>query len=232
MRNSGLGKKILILVCILAVPGFLYYLLTVGGKNRYKGLQFFGPKHLSGAYHTFHGEKIPDTVYHKLPDFKLTDQDGSPVTLKTFEGKVFVVNFFYTGCPDVCTTINGNVKRLADSYAKNKMLKFVTITVDPQRDDPKALKAYATKYRGAAGKWMFLTGDTTQVYNLARKGFLVNALKVNSNEFIFSDKLILIDAEKRIRGYYSGTSTAETTKLYNEIKVQIAEELRKIKAPN
>ncbi|RYZ98075.1 MAG: SCO family protein, partial [Sphingobacteriaceae bacterium] len=115
---------------------------------------------------------------------------------------------------------------------KNTMLKFVTITVDPEHDKPEALNAYAAKYGATAGKWLFLTGDTTQVYNLVRKGFLVNALKVNKTEFVFSDKLILIDADKRIRGYYSGTSTADVTKLYNEIKVQISEELRKIKSPN
>ncbi|RYZ99406.1 MAG: SCO family protein [Sphingobacteriaceae bacterium] len=229
MRNSGLGKKIMILVLILAVPGFLYYLLTVGGKNRYKGLQYFGPKHLSGTFHTFHGNKIPDTVYHKLPDFKLTDQNGNTVTPANLEKKIFVAGFFYTGCPKLCTQTNANMQLLAQRYAKNKMVTFVSITVNPEHDRPKELKAYAAKYNVPADKWLFLTGDTASVYNLARNGFLVNAVKIDDKQFIFNGKLVLIDAEKHIRGYYDGTSAAEVNKLTDEIKVQIAEELRKIK---
>lgn len=233
MRNSGLGKKLIILVLILAVPGFLYYLLTVGGKNRYKGLNYFGPKSLSGTFHKFHGEKIPDTTYHALPDFKLTDQNGKEVSISDFDKKIFIASFFYTGCPDVCQTINDNVRKLALNYRKNDMVYFLSISVDPQHDRPEILKQYAEKYKGVpAGKWLFLTGDTSSVYNLARNGFLVNALKVSDKEFVFSDKLVLIDANKHIRGYYTGTSAPEVNKLNDEIKVQIAEELRKIKAAN
>ncbi|MCC8410847.1 SCO family protein [Mucilaginibacter sp. UR6-1] len=233
MRNSGLGKKLIILVLILAVPGFLYYLLTVGGKNRYKGLNYFGPKKLSGTFHKFHGEKIPDTTYHTLPQFKLTDQDGKEVSTNDFDKKIFVASFFYTGCPDVCKSINDNVRKLALNYRKNDMVYFLSISVDPQHDTPGILKQYAEKYKDVpAGRWLFLTGDTASVYNLARNGFLVNALKVNDKEFIFSDKLVLIDADKHIRGYYTATSAPEVNKLNDEIKVQIAEELRKIKAPN
>ncbi|GAA4927007.1 SCO family protein [Mucilaginibacter defluvii] len=233
MRNSGLGKKLIILVLILAVPGFLYYLLTVGGKNRYKGLNYFGPKKLSGTFHKFHGEKIPDTTYHQLPNFSLTDPNGKAVTTADFDKKIFVASFFYTGCPEVCTTINDNLRKLALNYRKNNMVYFLSISVNPQQDRPEVLKDYAARYKDVpAGKWLFLTGDTASIYNLARKGFLVNALKVNDKEFVFSDKLILIDADKHIRGYYTGTSAPEVNKLNDEIKVQIAEELRKIKAPN
>ncbi|MCD8742364.1 SCO family protein [Mucilaginibacter roseus] len=233
MRNSGLGKKLIILVLILAVPGFLYYLLTVGGKNRYKGLNYFGPKTLSGTFHKFHGKKIADTTYHQLPAFSLTDQNGEAVTTADFEKKIFVASFFYTGCPEVCKSINDNIRKLALNYRKNDMVYFLSVSVNPEQDKPEVLKEYALRYKDVPpGKWLFLTGDTASIYNLARKGFLVNALKVNDKEFVFSDKLILIDADKHIRGYYTGTSAPEVNKLNDEIKVQIAEELRKIKAPN
>jgi protein SCO1 len=84
MKNGRALKKILILVIVLAVPGFLYYLLTAEGKNRYKPLPIFGPKRLAGTYHHVKGRNIPDTLYHTLPDFSLTDQNGDPVTAKTF----------------------------------------------------------------------------------------------------------------------------------------------------
>jgi protein SCO1/2 len=231
MSKISPTKKVLILVMILALPGFLYYLLNAKGKNRYKPLPYFGPKVLSGTSHKFHGEVIPDTTYHKLPDFKLIDQNGDTVTSKSLGDKIFIANFFYTNCPSVCNTINKNVKALLNDYAKNKMFCFVSITVDPERDSVAALNKYAQNFKPPGIQWLFLTGDTATIYPLARKGFLVDAVKVSDNDFIYSDKLILIDKQKHVRGYYSGTSTKDITKLNDEIKVMIAEELRKIDKP-
>src|ERR1700761_8367018 len=113
MGKLSLIKKILILVLILALPGFLYYLLTVKGKNRYHSLAKFGPKEIAKTTHRVKGKDVPDTIYHTLSDFKLTDQDGKEVSLKTFDDKIFIVNFFYTNCPNICTTINANMDSLS-----------------------------------------------------------------------------------------------------------------------
>ncbi len=231
MKKAGIFKKISILVLVLVVPGFLYYLLTSQGKNRYKPLPIFGPKLLAKTTHRIKGKNIPDTIFHILPDFKLTDQNGKPVSLKTFDDKIFVVGFFYTHCPDVCKLMNKNISFLDSIYAKNKMVDFVSITVDPERDSVEVLKNYTKNFKPLSAKWLFLTGDTSSIYNLARKGFLVNALRVNKDEFIYSDKLVLIDQNKRIRGYYTGASTDEVNRLDDEIKVLISEELRKNDTP-
>jgi len=224
MGKLSLIKKILILVIILALPGFLYYLLTVKGENRYHALPKFGPKVLAKTFHRVKGKDIPDTIYHTLNDFHLYDQDGKPVSLHSFDNKIFVANFFYTHCPTVCNEMNANVDSLAQAWAKNKMVYFASITVDPERDSVKTLKTYAGKFKSTP-KWAFLTGDTTTIYTLARHGFLVNALRADKDDFIYSDKLILIDQHKRIRGYYSGTSSTDVIRLNDEIKVLIKEEL-------
>jgi protein SCO1/2 len=224
MSKTSIIKKIIILVLILAVPGFLYYLLTIKGKNRYHPLPKYGPKIIAKTTHRVRGKDIPDTIYHTLTDFHLYDQNGKPVSLKTFDHKIFVANFFYTHCPSVCNVMNGNVDTLAKNYAKNKMVYFASITVDPERDSVKALNIYAKKF-DSSPKRMFLTGDTAAIYGLARHGFLVNALKAGKDDFIYSDKLILIDQHKRIRGYYSGTSLTDVIRLNDEIKVLVAEEL-------
>jgi protein SCO1/2 len=117
---------------------------------------------------------------------------------------------------------------MVDTYRKNKMVYFASITVDPEHDSTAVLKKYATSLQPASNRWLFLTGDTTAIYSLARKGFLVDALKAGDNDYIYSDKLILIDQEKRIRGYYSGANTNDINRLTDEIKVLIAEELRKV----
>ena len=228
---AAIAKKIVILVLILAVPGFLYYLLTAKGKNRYKPLAIYGQKIVAKTGHKFHGTYIPDTIYHQLPAFKLTAQDGKAVSDSTFKGKIMVTGFFYTHCPAVCSTINRNMSYLVDTYRKNKMVYFTSITVDPQRDSVSVLKKYADSFKPASNRWLFLTGDTTSIYSLARKGFLVNAIKESDDDFIYSDNLVLIDSEKRIRGYYKGANTNDINRLTDEIKVLIAEELRKVDKP-
>ncbi len=224
MSKLSLIKKVLILVMILALPGFLYYLLTVKGENRYHSLPKFGPKELAKTTHRVKGKDIPDTIYHTLSDFRLYDQDGKQVSLHSFDNKIFVANFFYTHCPTVCNVMNANMDSLAQAWAKNKMVYFASITVDPGRDSVKALNAYTKKFISLP-KWSFLTGDTATIYHLAREGFLVNALKAGNDDYIYSDKLILIDSHKRIRGYYSGTSLTDVLRLNDEIKVLIKEEL-------
>lgn len=230
-RQGVTIKHILILVIILILPGFLYYLLTVEGKNRYKPLPFYGPKQVAHTGHKFHGKYIPDTIYHVLPQFKLVNQRGNPVNSKAFNQKITVVNFFYTHCASNCIRACDYMDSLAQNYRKNDLLQFVSITVDPEHDRPTDLSQFAKQYHADKLKWLFLTGDSAQVYNLARNGFLVNASKTGSDSFNFSNQMILIDAEKRIRGYYTAGSVTEVMRLNDEIKVQIAEELRKIKAP-
>jgi protein SCO1/2 len=227
MNKASIGKKIAILVLILAVPGFLYYLLTVKGKNRYKPLAVFGPKVVAKTGHKFHGKYIPDTIYHNIPDVKLADQNGKAVTLETLKGKIFVVNFFYTGCPTVCQTINKNMSWLVGTYYKNKMVYFLTITVDPEHDTPDVLNKYLQTFKPESTRWLMCSGDTSAVYNFARKGLFVNAAKAD-NDFIYSDNFVLIDQEHRIRGYYRAAVTSEVNRLNDEIKVLIAEELRKV----
>jgi len=231
MKKAGIFTKVTILVLVLVVPGFLYYLLVAEGKNRYHSLPIFGPKQVAKTTHKVKGKDIPDTIFHALPDFKLTGQDGKPVSLKTFDNKIFVVSFFYTHCPNVCNQVNTNVEQLVSNYEKNKMVNFVSITVDPERDSVKVLKNYAGNFKAVSPKWLFLTGDTSTIYNLARNGFLVNALQTGKDDFIYSDKLILIDEEKRIRGYYTGASTDEVNRLNDEIKVLLSEEILKHDTP-
>ena len=106
-------KKILILVTILAFPGFLYWMLTVKGKNRYKSLSFFGPKQVANTFHTKRGVQIPDTLYHTVRDFTLLNQDSAIFNFPAKTHRISVVNFFYTRCTVFCTTMNKQVHYLA-----------------------------------------------------------------------------------------------------------------------
>ncbi|MGI4749557.1 MAG: SCO family protein [Janthinobacterium lividum] len=232
MVNTKTLKNFIILVLILIVPGFLYYLLQAKGKNRYRPLPIYGPKEVASTFKTFHGKKIFDTIYHKIPDFRLYDQDNKIITQKSFEGNILLVNFFFTKCPILCNEINNNIDSLAGNFKKNTMVRFVSITVDPATDNVAVLKNYANSLKANEKQWKFLTGDTSIIYPLSRKGFLVTAAYGGDQpeNFVYSEKLMLVDQDKRIRGYYNGTSVNEMAKLNDEIKVLIAEELRKVKS--
>lgn len=229
MGNRFSIKKVLILVTILAVPGFLYYLLQEKGQNRYRPLSIFGPKKVASTFHTKRGVKIPDTIYHTIRDFKLLDQKGDSIGLPADTTQITVVNFFFSRCKTVCPMVNQQLQRVVDEYKNNRLLKFYSITVDPENDKPEVLKKYASELHAQQGKWLFLTGDKSAIYELARKDFLVDVLETGQPGIInHSSMLILVDPKKRIRGYYDGTNKEQVDKLIDEVKVQIAEELRKV----
>ncbi|MFC5282354.1 SCO family protein [Pedobacter alpinus] len=228
-RNKFPLKKILILVTILAVPGFLYYLLQAKGKNRYKPLPILGPKIVAGTFHTKRGEKIPDTIYHAINYPVLFDSNGDSVLLAKNTQQLIIVNFFYSRNKEVLPLVNEQLSALQEEYKDNKRIKFVSISIDPDFDKPNLLKSFETEIGAKFNKWNLLTADTSVTYRLARNQFFVNAVQIDKNNFIFSDKLILLDADNRIRGYYTGTSRDEGKRLSDEIKVLITEELRKIK---
>lgn len=229
MKSSQI-KKILILVTILAVPGFLYYLLQDKGKNRYKPLPFFGPKEVAKTFHSVRGKQIPDTIYHLVPDFKLVNQQTDSINWKSYEGKILVLNLFYTtGNTYAVNFANKAMKAFEATYAHNKTVNFVGLSIDPSRDTPKVLSDYAAVLGAKAGKWDLLTGDSTTIYSLINKGLFIDAhreLQNGEQQFVYSNMFVLLDPQRRIRGYYEATSQEALSKLDDEIKVLITEELR------
>jgi len=228
MKNKFSLKKILILVTVLAVPGFLYYLLQEKGKNRYRPLAIYGPKQVAATFHTKRGVKIPDTIYHTISDFGLVNQVGDSVLFPPDSSQITVVNFFFSRCTSVCPLMNEQMARIAAAYPDNRLIKLYSISVDPEHDTPAALAAYAERYKADPRKWSFLTGKKDYIYTLAKKDFLVDAMKDSAGNIVHSSMLILVDPKKRIRGYYESTRKEQVDKLIDEIKVQIAEELRQV----
>jgi protein SCO1/2 len=231
MSNKFPLAKILILVIILAVPGFLYYLLQSKGENRYKPLPIFGPKEVATTFTKKRGKKIPDTIFHVVKSFEATNQNGNKVVIDSIKKQLIVVNFFYSRSKDLVPQMYTNIKWLNQEFKDNKIVRFLSISVDPVFDNQSVLAQYAKQNGALSGKWDFLSADTNVVYPLARNQFFLNALEnKQTGEFIHSEKLVLLDAEHRIRGYYDATSAPEVKKMGDEMKILITEELRKIKA--
>jgi protein SCO1/2 len=228
MKRSPI-KKVIILVSILAIPGFLFfYLLPHFAKNRYKSLPIFGEKVVASTFHSVKGKKIPDTIYHKVPDFKLVNQQNDTITWKSLENKIVVLNLFCTGANNQETS--KYIKQLSDGYEQKPLVKFLSLSVDPTDQDK--IKDFAAKFKAKEGKWDFLAGDTAQTYPLIKQGLLLDAIADDTKgkaSFIFSNKIVLIDNLHRIRGIYEADDAGANAKLEDEIKVLIAEYLRNIK---
>ena len=146
-------------------------------------------------------------------DLTLKDQEGRPFPLSSLRGKVWVASFIFTHCRDTCPCITANLTALQDSVAADPRLRagvrFASFSVDPERDSPSELKAYAQRYGADTSLWTFLTGDRGAVAKLSQEIFQLPVgpapLKDgsgNAPEIIHSDRLTLIDALGRIRGYY------------------------------
>jgi protein SCO1/2 len=209
--------QVLIPFGILLLPIlYLFYLNT--GKNVYKRLPHIGiPTGIDAK---------GDTIFHKVPYFRFTDQYGKPFGTPELEGKTYVADFFFTRCPSICKDLTASLKSFQEDYKDVKDLAIVSFTIDPAHDSAKVLNAYANKHGVNNSNWHFVNGnkDTLQ-YLMNEKGFLV--LKPEWNEDLAQVKhtelLVLVDKYGHIRGHYDGTKKEEVDRLKDEIKVLYAE---------
>ncbi len=210
-------KKGILLLLILVLPTAAYLILTTG-KHKFRDLPYFGNK--------VPGVAPGDTIYHEIPPFELTDQDGKPYGSKDLEGKIYVANFFFTTCPSICKEMQTLMKKVhdEDDFERLQDFRLVSFTVDPERDTPEKLRAFREQVHATPGRWQFLTGEKEKIYDLALKGFLANAMQdsLAPGGFLHSDLLVLVDREKHIRGIYQGTDLRDVKRLIDEIKVLIA----------
>lgn len=164
-------------------------------------------------------ERLP--VYRQCGNIEITslhNQDGNLAYEP--KGKIKIVNFFFTHCPVICVKMTKNMKVTHDMYLNDTAIAFMSFTVDPARDSVQRLKEYIHKRKIDDNNWQFLTGDKKTIYALARNQFQLVASggAGNDNDFIHSEKLVLLDGGNRVRGYYTGTNEDEVKQLINDIK--------------
>lgn len=215
--------KILAILGILFIPA-LFYLLISSGTNNFRTLEIFGPKEV-GSSRIVEGKTISDTIYHTIPPFSFTDQFGRIFTDSMVSGKVYVASFFYTTCPENCQKVNNLLEEVQAEFGDSTSLILLSFTTDPAHDSVPALAEYANKHMAIKDKWYFLTGEKSQLAKLARDGYFLRAVpdtRKNSTPN-HSEQLVLIDKDKRIRGYYDGDEFMEIKRLKDEIQVLLWE---------
>jgi len=213
MNNSKSVSRIIIILSILIIPS-IGYLIVSSGDNKFSRLEIFGPKDPSP-------ENPKDTIYHTIAPFELDAHDGSKFSSKQLDGKIYVADFFFATCQSICPKMSMQLKRVQEVYKDDPEIMLVSHTVNPAQDSVAALAAYAKEYGAIPGKWYFLTGDKSQIYNLALKSYFIAASETigGPEAFVHSEKLILIDKDKRIRGFYDGTDYESVNLLIDEIVV-------------
>jgi len=224
-------RKAGILLATLLVPALLYLFLRFGTQNHYV-LPRYLPKidsargePLIGKVTQPDGSQITDTIYNHIPPFKLIDQDGKTIDQSVVKGKIYVASFFFTRCGTICPKISSQLTRVQDIFVNRSDLVFLSHSVDPEHDRPAQLKAYAERYRAIPGKWYFLTGSKADIYDLALHGYYLPVVDAGVKEgkpdetFIHSEKLVLVDKEGIVRGFYDGTDKEDVDRLVLEIRV-------------
>lgn len=137
----------------------------------------------------------------KAPAFEFVDQHGETITNKDYEGKVYVVEFFFTTCPTICPVMNANLKEVEKEFKGNDDFGIASFSIDSQNDTPEVLKAYAEEHNITSPNWHLMTGDQQHIFKLANKGFKINAEKSPNAQggFLHSGMFALVDKNGYLR---------------------------------
>jgi protein SCO1/2 len=145
---------------------------------------------------------------HKIADFSFFNQNGKLISQKNYENKIYVADFFFTTCPTICPKMTNNMVWLQNQLKKYPDVKLLSFSVTPDIDTPEVLKKYALEKGVDDSKWNLVTGDKSAIYYLARKSYL--AVKTGKPDELYdmvhTENFILVDKNKRIRGFYDGTN--------------------------
>ncbi len=221
-------SKLIILALVLFVPGFLYILVNKMGSNEYVKLPVFGEKKLSGEMRRVMGREIPDTVFHQLKPIHFSNYNGEPVDFLGTDSTITVAHLFYTKDQGLSKQLVHDMSSIANRFKDNPKVHLYSISVD-STDSPAELNKFIESYRKGINKhWFIVSKTSVDIFKYARESMLLEAMEVpeDSTKFIISNQIILIDSERRIRGFYDISLRSELDRLEDEIKVQLVEEVR------
>jgi protein SCO1/2 len=224
MKPVGKPLKFIGLAIILFLPIIIFFLLS-RGDHYFNNLPHYGIK--IPTTKEVNGIIEPDTIYHEIPFWSFTNQDGKTVTQEDYDGKIYVADFIFTTCPTICPKMTTQMSLLQlklDNPAFND-IGYVSYTVDPEHDTPDVLKEYGNEHGADFNRWTFLTGEKQKIYELGVYGYLVSAQEdvLAPGGFLHSEKFILVDWNRNIRGFYDGTDVNDVGRLAEDIKILLKE---------
>ncbi len=151
--------------------------------------------------------------YGAVPPFILTDSHGTAFGSDQLKEKVWIADFIYTNCPGPCPRMTSQMHKLSEKLKDDSGIRLVSLSVDPQRDTPAVLNAYAHRFGGPTPQWTFLTGPLATIDLLAVKTFHIGTVL---NRLNHSTRFLLIDKNEHLRGYYSTFDPGGLQKLQSD----------------
>lgn len=151
----------------------------------------------------------------EIYDFHLTDQDAQVRSLKDFKGQPWIVSFLFTRCDGPCPILASKISSLSKNLTDLPAVKMVSISMDPDYDQPSILKEFGTKYEADFSRWTFLTGPMQDIIKLSKEAFKVPA---GENPSMHTTRVVLIDQAGQIRGYYDGLDATAMQKLLVDVR--------------
>lgn len=158
---------------------------------------------------------------HSIGPFQFVNQNGVTVSNQDFEGKIYIVDFFFTSCPSICPILAKNMAAIQNMYKEDDDIMLLSHSVMPWVDSVEKIKEYATEKGAIDNKWHLVTGNRDEIYELARSSYFADEdfkRTKDTSEFIHTENFILIDKKGRIRGVYNGTLAIETKRLQSQIE--------------
>jgi protein SCO1/2 len=148
----------------------------------------------------------------QVPVFDLVAQDGQPFDSRSLDGRIWVADFIFTHCDGPCPMMSRHMRNIQTQSASVRLVSF---TVDPARDTPAELAAYAKHFTAQPSRWSFLTGDAARLNDLALHTFKLNSV---DGSLTHSTRFVLVDGRRNIRGYYISSEDGFLTKLMHDIR--------------
>lgn len=207
----------------LAMVTSLVVLLSCQNNSNEITLPILGPHEI--VENEVEGKVVIDTTYHTIPSFSFVDQDSSWVTEETFTDKIYVTDFFFTTCPTICPLMKNQMMRVYEKYEDHPEVALLSHSIDPVYDSVRVLKDFAERLGVETEKWHFVTGKKEDIYGIGEKSYMVTAME-DENEpggYVHSGAFILVDKDRRIRGYYDGTVREDVDRLMQDMDILLAE---------
>ena len=218
LKRYGLFAAIMLIISLSAI--FMFYNVLTPEKK----LPIYQPNMVKF-------QLVDSTIqhvkrFHKINDFSLVNQNNEIITNENYDGKIYIADFFFTTCPGICPIMKENMIVLQDEFVNDDDVLLLPHTVTPEIDSVHVLKKYSLDKGVIDSKWNMVTGDKKQIYNLARKSYLVaeDIESPTQYDMIHTENFVLVDSKRRIRGFYDGTDNDVMDNLISDIKILKKEE--------
>lgn len=190
-------------------------LLAMSCHNEPQRLPYLGNIEVNGS----------DTTYHTVPDIALTNQDSQAFRISSLGNKVILADFFFTSCPSICPKVQKQMLRLYDRYKDDDRVMMISHTIDQRNDSVEVLKRYAQNLEVDIHKWTFVTGQKDSIFDLADQYFVsVVEDPLAAKGFDHSGRIILVDKNRRVRGFCEGTDPESVTAFFDTVDKLLKEE--------